>query len=100
MTANASPDPVKKGKTVKVTGSLTRADWETLTYRGYGDKSVKFQWRSTKGSYRPLKTVTSTSEGTLKSTIKATRDGCFRYVFMGSTNTAPVTSAGDCIDVK
>ncbi|MDH6617610.1 hypothetical protein M2163_004718 [Streptomyces sp. SAI-135] len=34
LTANAAPEPVKKGKTITVTGKLTRANWETRKYNG------------------------------------------------------------------
>ncbi|MDH6221758.1 hypothetical protein [Streptomyces pseudovenezuelae] len=38
---HASPDPVKKGKTLTVTGTLTRANWNTNTYAGYSGQKVK-----------------------------------------------------------
>lgn len=31
---------MKKGKTLTVTGALTRANWESLKYGGYGSQSV------------------------------------------------------------
>lgn len=41
LTANAGPEPVLKGKTLTVTGSLTRANWNTNTYMGYTNQPVK-----------------------------------------------------------
>ncbi|MFD7684309.1 hypothetical protein, partial [Streptomyces sp. NPDC060187] len=35
LTVNASPEPVKKGKTITVTGLLSRANWDTGKYAGY-----------------------------------------------------------------
>jgi hypothetical protein len=100
LTTNASPEPVHKGKTLTVSGHLDRASWNKLSYAGYGKRSVQLQWRSAKGSYHTVKKVTSTKHGDVKTTVKATQDGCFRYVFAGSGNTAPVTSKADCVDVR
>ena len=71
-----------------VKGQLKRADWDKRQYRGYRHRKVELQWRTTKGSYQTLKTVT-TKAGNLKTTVKASLDGCFRYVFTGSSTTAP-----------
>ncbi|MER5433135.1 hypothetical protein [Streptomyces sp. NPDC002588] len=101
LTANAAPEPVKKGKTITVTGKLARANWDTNKNAGYASQSVKLQFRK-KGSstYTTVKTIKSSSTGTLKTTVKASADGYFRYVFAGTTTTSPVTSAGDFVDVK
>ncbi|SED74071.1 hypothetical protein SAMN05428945_5355 [Streptomyces sp. 2224.1] len=32
LSVNASPEPVKKNKTITVAGALTRADWETYKH--------------------------------------------------------------------
>ncbi|WP_416984448.1 hypothetical protein [Streptomyces sp. T028] len=100
-TVNASPEPVKKGRTITVTGKLTRANWESGTYTGYRGQSVKLQFRK-KGSstYTTLKTVTTGSGGTLKTTTKATKDGYFRWVFTGTGTTGPATATGDFVDVR
>ncbi len=100
LTTNATPEPVSKGKTITVKGSLKRADWDTLTYRGYGNRKVELQWRTPNGGYTVVKTVTSAANGSVKASVKATKDGCFRFVFKGSTTTAPVVSTGDCVDVR
>ncbi|MFF4584108.1 hypothetical protein [Streptomyces sp. NPDC001388] len=101
VTVNASPEPVKKGRTITVTGRLTRADWESGTYTGYRDRPVLLQFRK-KGSsaYTTLKTVTSGSGGTLRTTTKAAADGYFRFVFTGTATTGPATAAGDFVDVR
>ncbi|CAM5700245.1 Calcium-binding protein OS=Streptomyces microflavus OX=1919 GN=Smic_45530 PE=4 SV=1 [Streptomyces microflavus] len=44
LTVNASPEPVKKGKTLTVTGKLTRANWDSATYKGYATQPVKLQF--------------------------------------------------------
>ncbi|WP_416976419.1 hypothetical protein [Streptomyces sp. T028] len=101
LTTNATPEPVKKGKTITVTGKLARANWDTNKNAGYASQSVKLQFKK-KGAtaYTTVKTIKSSSTGTLKTTVKATADGYFRYVFAGTTTTAPVNSAADFIDVK
>ncbi|AZM53930.1 calcium-binding protein [Streptomyces sp. WAC 01529] len=101
LTTNASPEPVKKGKTITVTGALTRANWETYKYAGYTDQSVKLEFKK-KGSstYSTVKTVKSGSKGALKTTVTASADGNYRYVFAGTSTTAPVTATSDAIDVQ
>ncbi|MFF7335094.1 hypothetical protein ACIQU5_26175 [Streptomyces sp. NPDC090306] len=101
LTTNAAPEPVKKGKTLTATGSLTRANWETHKYAGYTGQKVRLQFRK-KGSttYTTLKTVTSDSHGNLKTTYKAAADGYWRYSFVGTTTTPAISAAGDYVDVK
>ncbi|MEU7471893.1 DUF5707 domain-containing protein [Streptomyces sp. NPDC044984] len=101
LTVNASPEPVKKGKTITVTGKLTRANWETGTYAGYSGQSVKLQFRK-KGSstYSTVKTIKTNSKGELKTTVKASADGYYRYSFAGTSTTPAVNATGDFIDVK
>ncbi|WP_228989602.1 DUF5707 domain-containing protein [Streptomyces sp. DH8] len=101
LSVNASPEPVKKGKTITVTGKLTRANWDTGTYKGYSSQSVKLQFKK-KGakSYTTVKTVKTSSTGTLKTTVKASADGYWRYSFAGTPSTPAVSAAGDYLDVK
>ncbi|MET9456225.1 hypothetical protein ABZY05_14240 [Streptomyces canus] len=101
LTVNAAPEPVKKGKTITVTGKLARANWDTNTYAGYSTQPVKLQFRK-KGSstYTTLKTIKTTSTGALKTTTTATADGYYRYSFAGTTTTPSVSAAGDYVDVQ
>ncbi|MFH8687554.1 calcium-binding protein [Streptomyces anulatus] len=101
LTVNASPEPVKKGKTITVTGKLTRANWDTNTYKGYTNQPVKLQFKK-KGakSYTTVKTVKTSSTGTLKTTVKASADGTWRYSFAGTSTTPAVSAKGDFLDVK
>jgi hypothetical protein len=101
LTVNASPEPVKKGKTVTVTGKLSRANWEDGKNHGYTGQAVKLQFRK-KGSstYTTLKTVKSDSTGNLKTTTTATVDGYFRYSFAGTSTTPAVSATGDYVDVQ
>ncbi|MFI9835102.1 hypothetical protein ACIHIX_46395 [Streptomyces sp. NPDC051913] len=101
LTANASPEPVKKGKTITVTGKLSRANWTTGKYAGYSTQPVKLQFRK-KGSstYTTVKTVKTNSTGNLSTTVKATSDGYYRFAFAGTATTGSATATGDFIDVK
>ncbi|MFD5476587.1 calcium-binding protein [Streptomyces hawaiiensis] len=101
LTVNASPEPVKKGKTITVTGKLSRANWETIKYAGYTNQSVKLQFRKKSSStYTTVKTIKSNSTGELKTTVKASVDGYFRYSFAGTTTTPAVNATGDFVDVR
>jgi len=101
LTADAAPEPVKKGKTITVTGKLTRANWETRKYTGYSTQPVKLQFRKKDSdTYTTVKTVKTNSKGDLKTTVKATVDGFYRWSFAGTSTTPAVNAAGDFIDVK
>ncbi|WP_406013794.1 DUF5707 domain-containing protein [Streptomyces sp. NBC_00984] len=101
LTVNASPEPVKKGKTITVAGKLSRANWEDHAYHGYTGQSVKLQFRKkTSSTYTTVKTIRTNSTGNLKTTAKASVDGYWRYSFAGTSTTPAVTTAGDFVDVK
>ena len=101
LTVNASPEPVKKGKTITVTGKLSRANWEDNKYHGYTNQPVKLQFRK-KGTstYTTLKGIYSNSTGDLKTTTTATVDGYYRFSFAGTTTTPAVSATGDYVDVQ
>ncbi|MFD8935560.1 calcium-binding protein [Streptomyces sp. NPDC059578] len=101
LTANASPEPIKKGKTLTITGALTRANWDTYKYGGYTSQPVKLQFQK-KGTttWSTVKTIKSDGRGNLKTTVKAERDGSFRYVFAGTSTTPAVNSSADAVDVR
>ncbi|MFI9728377.1 calcium-binding protein [Streptomyces sp. NPDC086843] len=101
LTVNATPEPVTKGKTITVTGKLSRANWDTRKYAGYTGQPVKLQFRK-KGSttYSTVKTITTSSTGTLKTTVKAAVDGYYRYSFAGTSTTPATNASGDFVDVR
>ena len=101
LTADATPEPVKKGGTLTVTGRLTRADWQHGTYAGFGGQSVKLQFRKAgTTTYTTVKTVTTSSTGALKTTVTAGSDGYYRYSFAGTSTTSSVSATGDYVDVQ
>jgi hypothetical protein len=101
LTANAAPEPVRKGRTLTVTGALSRADWETLKYGAYGSQSVQLQFRKkTAGTYTTLKTVKADAKGNLRTTTTASVDGYYRFSFAGNSSASAVSAAGDLVDVQ
>jgi hypothetical protein len=101
LTVNASPEPVVKGKTITVTGALTRADWESNKYVGLSGQSVVLQFRKAgTTNYTNVKGIKSTTGGALKTTVTASTDGYYRFTYAGIASTATVSAAGDYVDVK
>jgi hypothetical protein len=96
LRVNASPEPVAKGRTLTVTGSLV-----TSPGNGIRNAPVKLQYKKSGASgWATLKTVTSTSTGYLKTTTTATYDGHYRFVYAGSERYAPATATADYVDVR
>ncbi len=101
MTVDATPEPVVVGKTVTVTGKITRANWTKHRYDGFAGQSVKLQFKAVGAtSYRTVKTVTSSSTGALKATAAASVDGSWRWSYGGDSITGSQTSVGDYVDVR
>ncbi|MEU9453876.1 hypothetical protein [Streptomyces sp. NPDC048277] len=101
LTADASPEPVAKGKTITVKGKLTRADWDAMAYKGYSGQKVVLQFRAADSkTYTNVKGITSGTGGALSTTVKASKSGYYRYVFAGTTTTAAAKATGDYIKVK
>lgn len=101
LTVNASPEPVTKGRTITVTGKLTRASWDDRQYHGYTGQPVKLQFRKAGSStYSTVKTVNTDGSGNVKTTVTASGDGTWRYYFAGTSTTPAVAATGDYVDVK
>ncbi|MEU4035773.1 calcium-binding protein [Streptomyces collinus] len=101
LTANAGPEPVAKGATLTVTGKLTRADWNNLEYFGYTNQPVKLQFRKAgTTTYTTVKTVYTSSTGTLTTTVPASEDGYWRWNFAGTSTTPAAKATGDFVDVR
>ncbi|MEV6381661.1 hypothetical protein AB0M31_19850 [Streptomyces sp. NPDC051773] len=101
VTVAATPETVTKGKKITVTGKLTRANWSTKKYGGYSGRTVSLQYRASDAtSFKTVKKVTTSSTGALKTTVNASADGFYRWVYHGNSTTAVATSASDYIDVR
>ncbi|MEU6274179.1 hypothetical protein ABZ871_17490 [Streptomyces populi] len=100
-TADASPEPVTKGRTITVTGKVTRANWSTKKYDAYSGRTVSLQFRA-KGAdtFKTVKKATTNSTGGLKATVTASVDGSYRWVYYGNSTTGAATSAADYVDVR
>ncbi|MFF8861263.1 calcium-binding protein [Streptomyces sp. NPDC015139] len=100
-TTQATPEPVAKGRTLTVTGALTRADWNTNTYTGFAAQTVALQFkRSGASAYTTVKTVTTDSAGRLRATITANTSGTWRWHFAGTGTTGSATATGDSVALK
>ncbi|GLF99407.1 hypothetical protein [Streptomyces yaizuensis] len=101
LTVDAAPEPVKKGANLTVTGALTRANWDDLRYAGYSAQPVKLQFRAKNAkTYTTVKTVRTDASGKLKTTVKASADGYYRYSFDGTSTTPAIKAGGDFVDVR
>ncbi|MFI1191601.1 hypothetical protein [Streptomyces californicus] len=101
LTVNASPEPVAKGKTITVTGKITRANWDTHTYQGYAGRSVNLQFKAAgSASYKTVKKAVSGTGGALRTTVKATGSGSWRWTYHGNTTSGARSSSGDHVAVR
>ena len=101
LSGDATPEPVKKGKTITVSGALTRADWQSWSYKPYASQSVVLQWAKVNTStWTTVKTVKTDANSKLKTTVTAGSDGSYRFSFAGDAASAPSTSTPDYIDVQ
>ncbi|MER6912628.1 hypothetical protein ABT354_13240 [Streptomyces sp. NPDC000594] len=101
LTVNASPEPVSEGRTITVTGKVTRANWETRKYGSYGGRTVSLQFKPAgAASYTTVKKVQANGSGGLRTTVKASKTGTWRWVYHGNSTTGPSTSAGDSVVVR
>lgn len=100
LTTDATPEPVKKGGTLTVTGKLSRANWTDLKYHAFTKQVVKLQYKKPGGAYSTVRTATTDSKGHLRATVKANAAGSWRWAFLGTTTTMKVVSVGDAVTVK
>ncbi|MER6104524.1 hypothetical protein ABT115_19885 [Streptomyces sp. NPDC001832] len=100
LTTDATPEPVRKGGTLTVTGKLSRANWTDLKYHAFTKQVVKLQYKKPGGTYNTVKTATTDSKGHLRATVKATASGSWRWAFLGTTTTMKVVSTGDAVTVN
>ncbi|MFC9249511.1 hypothetical protein ACFT7S_37335 [Streptomyces sp. NPDC057136] len=101
VTVNASPEPVVTGKTITVTGLVTRANWDTHTYQGYAGRTVSLQFKAAgASSYTTIKKATSSSTGALKTTVKATGPGTWRWTYYGNSTSGAKSSTGDYVALR
>ncbi|WP_328319558.1 hypothetical protein [Streptomyces sp. NBC_00388] len=101
LTTDATPEPVAKGGRLTVRGKLARADWSDLKYHGYTKQNVRLEFKKAGASaYTTVKTVRTSSTGTLSTTVTATAPGTWRWNFPGTHTTMAITSAGDTVALR
>ncbi|MBA5224735.1 hypothetical protein [Streptomyces griseoaurantiacus] len=101
LTVNASPEPVSRGRTLTVTGKVTRADWQSRKYVSYGDRRVSLQFKPVgSSSYTTVKKVNANGSGALRTTVTASTTGSWRWVYYGNTTTGRSASSGDKVVVN
>jgi hypothetical protein len=91
---------ITKGKALSVKGQLRQASWASGAEVGYAKQRVELQFRTSGGTYKKVKTLQTRAGGAFAESVKASKDGCYRVVFPGSSTAAAATSAGECIDVR
>ncbi len=102
LTGNASPEPVRKDGTLTVTGQLTRSDWQSWDVDGnaipvgYAGQSVRLQFKKSGAtSYSTVKTATTDADGKLRTTVKATASGAWRWAFSQNSTSSAAVSTSD-----
>lgn len=70
-------------------------------YRGYANQPAKLQFRKAGATtYTTVKTVDTSSTGTLTTTVTASEDGYWRWYFTGTSTTPAIKATGDFVDVQ
>ncbi|MFJ8230648.1 calcium-binding protein [Streptomyces sp. NPDC094448] len=102
LTTDATPEGVKKGKPLTVNGSLRIVNWNAQNFGAYANHTVHLEFMK-KGAkaYSRVKTLKTDKSGNVKTTVTASADGYWRYVYPGVASViAPKTSVADFIDVR
>lgn len=97
---DASPEPVRRGAPVTVTGRLLIANWETDVYGPLGGRPVDVQFRTATGGYRTVKTVTTDRGGWVRTTVPAGESGYWRLHYAGNSYAGRAVAPGDPVQVR
>ncbi|GAA4618346.1 hypothetical protein GCM10023195_82400 [Actinoallomurus liliacearum] len=95
---NASPEPVRKGRRITVTGLLQR---NTTSWKAFTKRSVKIYFRA-KGGTKWTYAGSAKTDGRGRFTFgaKASKDGYWRATYAGDSAYLAVTSGSDYVDVR
>lgn len=96
---NASPEPVRKGRTLTVTGILQRQKGSTWTGVSGQHVTVRFRAAGAAASTR-MATVTTGKDGRFTVTFTARQDGTWSSAYTATSPYLNTTSAGDYVDVR
>jgi hypothetical protein len=98
-TFNASPEPRRKGQTIKIVGQVKYADWTNNRYKGFGTY-VMLQFRPLGAEeYSNVKWVWNNGVEA-RTKVKAVKSGTWRYRYYGDAANAAVNSKGDYVVVN
>ncbi|MBW8799412.1 MAG: hypothetical protein JF597_39320 [Streptomyces sp.] len=96
---NASPEPVRKGRTLTVTGTLQRQNGSTWTGVSGQHVTIRFRVAGAKTS-TGMATVTTGKDGRFTLTFTAKQDGTWSAAYTATSAYLNSTSAGDYVDVR
>jgi hypothetical protein len=102
LTANAAPEPIRRGATLTVAGRLTHATSVrgVARYTSYQDKTLTISFNPTgpKGATK-VATVTTNAEGEYSKKVTQSVDGTWWVSFAGTSNYVAALK-GDHVDVR
>ncbi|MET0765378.1 MAG: hypothetical protein ABWY29_10960 [Blastococcus sp.] len=96
---NASPEPVKKGAPLSITGRLLVVDWTNDKYIPYAGRSISVQFRTPTGAYSTVKKATTDKNGWVRTTVPASATGVWRLSYGGNTIAGSSLTVGDAVTV-
>ncbi|MFJ7087625.1 HtaA domain-containing protein [Streptomyces griseus] len=95
---NASPEPVRKGRTITVKGTLRSLDG---TWKNTSGQSVSILFKADGSSkWSKLATVKTNSKGVFSKGFTAKKDGTWKAQFTATSARLGTTSSGDRVDVR
>lgn len=101
LTMDATPEPVRAGRTLSIIGALKFADWTGGGYTGTAGHPVRLVfYPASGGSYQYLQELETFSYGLVLSTITPSGDGWWWLSYQGNESTSWVYSAADYVDVR
>ncbi|WP_143118425.1 MULTISPECIES: hypothetical protein [Actinomadura] len=101
QSANAAPEPVRKGRAITVSGRLKRVDNIGLGYTSYSGKPIRVYFRPKGAKTWTYMGATKTAkDGRFRKAFKAKRDGTWRAYFPGTSNFDRQKSRDDYVDVR
>ncbi|TFV32844.1 hypothetical protein E4K10_26030 [Streptomyces sp. T1317-0309] len=101
VTVDATPEPVNGARPSPSRAACSTPTGDRRVHRRRGGRPVQLQFRA-EGchDYTTVKTVRTTANGTVSTTVRASSDGSYRWVYAGTADTAAAVSAADFVDVR
>ncbi|MFJ4963420.1 HtaA domain-containing protein [Streptomyces sp. NPDC088729] len=98
---NASPEPVGKGSTLKVTGTLQAVGATDDVWRPQARTSVVIESMAAGGrTWSRVATVATGSTGVFSASVTAAKDSHWRARYAGTADLAAATGSSDYVDVR